>query len=107
MIQLMLNAANLLSQYRSHAIWHTIYIKNRLPHKAPSGYKTPNERYTNIYLDISLIRVFESQVTVKQPHVIHYKIDNEHNTTRIMLGFSVTDRTLWYEDMTSGEIKST
>jgi len=45
-------------------------------------------------------------VTVKQPCVRNGKLDPNHTTTGIFLGFTATDRTIWFEDATTGEIKS-
>ena len=106
MIRTMLTGANLDSTYWSHAIRHAVYIKNRLPHTALPGHLTPYQMYTGRRPDLTHIRVFGSHVTVKQPRVRHHKIDNTYTTTGVFLGFTSTDRTIWYEDYTTGELKS-
>ena len=101
----MLSGSNLDSTYWSHAIRHAVYIKNRLPHTALPGYITPYERYTGRHPDLTHIRVFGSHVTVKQPRVRRHKIDLDHNTTGIFIGFTSTDSTIWFEDTHTGGLK--
>jgi len=43
---------------------------------------------------------------VKQPRIRRHKIDPYHTTTGIFLGFTSTDRTIWFEDIHTGELKS-
>ena len=45
-------------------------------------------------------------MTVKQPRVRNGKLDPNHTTTGIFLEFTATDRTIWFEDATTGELKS-
>ena len=77
-----------------------------MPHTALPGYITPYQRFTGRRPDLTHIRVFGSHVTVKQPRVRLNKLDTTHTTTGIFLGFTSTDRTIWFEDHTTGELKS-
>ena len=106
MMRTMLSGSNLSSKYWSHAIRHAVYVKNRLPHQSLPGKITPYERYTSRRPDLTHLRVFGSHVTVKQPRIRQSKIDTTHTTTGTFLGFTATDRTIWYEDSTTGELKS-
>ena len=106
MMRTMLSGANLSSDYWSHAIRHAVYIKNRLPHSALQGGITPFQAYTNRRPDLSHLRVFGSHVTVKQPRVRRTKLDEDHTTTGIFLGFTATNRNIWFEDSTTGELKN-
>jgi len=106
MMKTMLTGANLLSGYWLHAIRHAVYVKNRLPHQTLPGHITPFERYTIRRPDFSHLRVVGSHVTVKQPRVRNGKLDPNHTTTCIFLGFTATDRTIWFEDAAIGELKS-
>ena len=52
------------------------------------------------------MQVFGSHITVKKPRVQKYKLDTTHVMTGIFLGFTASDQTIWFEDTTTGEIKS-
>ena len=73
-------------------------LKNRLPHQALPGYITP--------FQCSHSRVFVGHVTVKQSHVRKHKIDESFTTTGIFLMFTATDRTIWFKDSSTSDIKS-
>ena len=107
MMRTMLSGANLSSDYWSHAIRHAVYIKNRLPHSALAGGMTPFQAYTSRRPDLSHIRVFGSHVTVKQPRIRRTKLDKDHTTTGIFFCFTATNRNIWFEDTTTGELKNT
>jgi len=97
MMRTMLTGSNLGSEYWSYALRHAVYIKNRLPHQALPKYISPFQQYTHRRPDISHIRVFGSHVIVKEPRVWRYKLDTNHVTTGTFLGFTATDRTIWFE----------
>jgi len=94
----MLKGVKLDSSYWSHALRHAVYIKNRLPHSALPGHITPFHRFTGRQPDLTHLKVFGSHVTVKQPRVRRSKLDTSFTTTGIFLGFTATDRTIWFED---------
>ena len=107
MMRAMLSGTNLRYQYWSHAIHHALYVKNRLPHQLLPDKVTPYERSTSRRPDLTHLRVFGSHVTVKQPRTRHFKLNTEHTTTGTFLGLTAIDRTIWYEDSTTGELHST
>ena len=106
MMRQMLTGSNLESEYWSHAIRHAVYIKNRLPHHSLPNHVPLFKRYTNSRPDLSHVRVFGSHITVKKPRVRKYKLDTTHITTGTFLDFTESDRTIWIEDKTTGEIRS-
>ena len=106
MMKTILTGANLLSNYWSHAIRHAVYVKNILPYQAIPGHITPFEQYTSRCPDLSHLSVFGSHVTVKKTRVRNGKLDPNHTTTDIFLRFTATNRTIWFEDATTGELKS-
>ena len=105
MMRTMLSGANLTSDYWSHTLRHAVYIKNWLPHRSLPGHITPFQAYSSRRPDLSHIRVFGSHVTVKHPRVCRTKLDATHTTTGIFLGFTPTNRNIWFEDNTTGELK--
>ena len=106
MMRSMLVGAGLPSDYWSYAIRHAVYIKNRLPHRHLQDYRTPFQEYTGRIPDLSHLRVFGSRVTVGRPQGRRYKLDNTATTTGIFLGYTASNRNVWYKDDTTGLVKS-
>ena len=105
MMRTMLSVVNLNLEYWSHVIRHAIYIKIVFRTNLPK-YITLFQVFTNRRPDLTHIRVFSSYVTIKQARVRCYKLDTDHTTSGIFLGFSSTNRLIWFEDSASGELKS-
>jgi hypothetical protein len=52
MMRTMLHGAGLGSEYWSYALWHAVYLKNRLPHTALK-WVTPYEKLNKVKPDLS------------------------------------------------------
>ena len=107
MMFMLLSGSNLSSQYRNYVLQHAFYIKNRLPHQVLLNGITPCKRYTGRCSNISHLHICGSHVIIKQPRVRQYKLDNNHTTLGICLGFTSTTRTIRYEDHKTNGVKCT
>ena len=104
MMQTIFTGENLQWEYWSRAIWHAVYIKNRLPYQRLPRHITPFQRLTDKWPDITHSRVLGSHVTVRQTKMRRYKLDMDHATTGTFLGFTATGRTLRFEDHQTGQL---
>lgn len=102
MMRALLHGANLGPEYWSWALLHAVYLKNRTPHRAI--HTTPIQAYTGKRPDISGLRVFGSPIIARLPGRRPAKLD-AHTTRGIFLGFTATDKNIYYRDSTSGKIK--
>jgi len=87
MTRTMLQGAGLSSVYWSYALFHAVYIKNRLPRKAIPT--TPFEAYTGGILDLKHLRVFGCFVTSKNPGERKTKL-SKNVSHSIFLGYTAT-----------------
>ncbi len=99
----LLYGANLPAMYWSVALLHAVYLNNRLVHTATK--KTPFEGFCGHKPDIEYLKMFGSQVCVKQSEDRRSKLDR-HDFTGIFLGYTASDHNIRYLDMESGLVKS-
>ena len=66
---------------------------------------TPFQRWTDQIPDLSHICVFGSSVTVNKPGESCVKLDQFHNTTCFLLGYTATNRNIVDEDCLTQKIK--
>jgi hypothetical protein len=102
MMRALLHGANLGPQYWSWALLHATYLKNRLPHQAIA--KTPYEAYTGDKPDIKRLRGFGSPVVARLPGRRPVKLDT-HTVMGIFLGYTSTDKNIYYQDSMTQKIK--
>jgi len=98
----LLHGANLGPEYWSWALLYAVHLKNRAPHSAI--HTTPFQAYTGKRPDISTLRIFGSPVIARLPGWRPAKLD-AHTTSGIFLGFTATEKNVYYRDTTSGKIK--
>jgi len=98
----LLHGAHLGPEYWSWALIHAVYLKNRTPHRSIGT--TPHQAYTGKRPDISSLRVFGSPIVAQLPGCRPAKLDS-HTTTGIFLGYTGTEKNVYYHDSTSGKIK--
>ena len=104
MVRCLLYSAGLGPEYCSFALIHATYLKNRLPHSATKD--TPFHRYTGKRPSAKHLRIFGSPIIVKQPGKRPSKLDY-HTYTGIFLGYTATDRNIYYKDINTQRIKIT
>lgn len=83
-MQSMIQAANMSNSFWTDALLHTVYLKNRIPHNTITI--SPYEKYTGIKPDLSHLRVFGSQVIIKNQGHRPGKL-NKHVTIGTFLCF--------------------
>jgi hypothetical protein len=66
--------------------------------------KTPFEAYFGIRPDLTLLKLFGSQVCIKRLGSHRSKLDR-HNFKGIFLGYMATDQNIVYLDLDSGVVK--
>jgi dUTP pyrophosphatase len=98
----LLHGAHLGPKYWSWALIHAVYLKNRTPHRSTGT--TPHQACTGKRPDISALRVFGSPIVARLPGHRPAKLDS-HTTTGIFLGYTGTEKNVYYRDSTSGKIK--
>ena len=104
MMRCQLHAASLGPEYWTYALTHSIYIKNRLPHHSIG--MTPYEKFTGKKPNLSRLRIFGSCVYTRKPGKRPYKLDN-NSSQGIFVGYSATDKNIYYIDEKTGRVKST
>mmetsp|Transcript_23363 Transcript_23363/g.33516 ORF Transcript_23363/g.33516 Transcript_23363/m.33516 type:complete len:1554 (+) Transcript_23363:3270-7931(+) len=102
MVRCLLSTANLQPEYWSWAILHAVYIKNRLPHRAIGC--TPFEAWTGRQPNVKHLRIFGCPVVVRLKGERAAKLDN-HTTNGFFLGYTATDKNIYYQDSSSKRIK--
>lgn len=104
MVRCLLHAAGLGPEYWSFAINHATYLKNRLPHTAIND--TPMHIYTGKRPSAKHLRVFGCPIIVKLPGKRPAKLDL-HTCSGIFLGYTATDKNIYYRDTQTHRIKIT
>jgi hypothetical protein len=89
--------------YWSAALLHAVYLNYRLVHTVTK--KIPLEGFYGHKLDIEYLKMFGSQVCVKQSGDRRSKLDH-HDFTGIFLGYTASDHNIRYLDMESVLVKS-
>jgi hypothetical protein len=85
----LLYGTNLPAMYWSVALLHVVYLNNWLVHTVTK--KTPFEGFYGHKPDIEYLKMFGSQVCVKQSGDRRSKLDH-HDFTGIFLGYTASDR---------------
>lgn len=98
----LLYSSGLLAKYWSSALQHSVYLHNRLVHKATK--MTPFEGIYQTKPDLSHLKVFGSRVCVKISGIRRGKLD-KHDFKGIFLGYTATDHNIVYLDLNSGVVK--
>ena len=102
MMRCLLSTANLKPEYWSWALLHAVYLKNRLPHRATGT--TPYEAWTGRQPNVKHLRIFGCPVIVKSKGHRAAKLDH-HTASGIFLGYTATDKNVYYQDSNSKRIK--
>jgi len=104
MVRCLLHSAALGPEYWSFAVLHAVYLKNRLPHSAMGA--TPYLLYTGSRPSAKELRIFGSHIISKQPGKRPTKLDS-HTCTGRFLGYTATDKNIYYRDNQTHRIKIT
>ena len=96
MVRCVLHSSGLGPEYWSYALLHCVYMKNRLPHKSIN--KTPFEALTGNKPDLTNSRIFGSRVVAQIPRSRTGKLDSNNVAQGIFVGFTGTDKNVWYID---------
>jgi hypothetical protein len=102
MIRCILNSAGLGPEYWSWAFTHSIYLKNRLPHKAIGC--TPYFAWSGKKPNAKLLRIFGCPVIIKVPGKRSAKLDSS-TVSGIFLGYTATDHNIYFRDNQTKRIK--
>jgi dUTP pyrophosphatase len=102
MVRCILHAAGRGPEFWSWALLHSVYVKNRLPHRSTG--LTPFLAYRGKKPSAKMLRIWGCRVIVRLPGKRPAKLDN-HTATGIFLGFTGTDHNIYYRDDTTGRIK--
>jgi hypothetical protein len=102
MVRCLLYSSGLSSKFWSAALIHTIYLKNRLYHKAIG--KTPYEGWTGIKPELDHLRTFGALVTARKPEKRPAKADR-HTAHGVLLGFGSSTKHVRYFDLTKNRGK--
>ncbi len=82
---------------------HSVYLKNRLPHHTTK--QTPLILYTGQQPSAKRLRIFGCRVIARNPGKRPAKLDN-HTSTGIFLGFTATEKNIYYQDVHTKRIKT-
>ncbi len=104
MVRALLYSAGLGPEYWSFALQHAVYLKNRLPHTALND--TPLQVYTGKRPSAKNLRVFGCPIIAKLPGKRPCKLDT-HTCSGIFLGYTATERNIYYKDTITQRIKIT
>jgi dUTP pyrophosphatase len=104
MMRCLLHGANLGPEYWSWALIHAVYLKNRLPHRSIPT--TPYQEYTGRRPDAKYLRIFGCPIITKLSGKRPAKLDS-HTATGIFLGYTATDKNVYYQDTILKKIKVT
>ena len=96
MVRCVLHSAGLGPEYWSYALIHCVYVKNRLPHASIS--KSPYEAFTGLKPQLENLRIFGSRVVAQTPRSKTGKLDLNNVAEGIFVGFTGTDKNIWYID---------
>jgi deoxyuridine 5'-triphosphate nucleotidohydrolase len=104
MVQCLLHGTNLGPEYWSFTLQHAVYLKNHLPHRMIDT--TPYQAYSGLRPSAKYLRVFGCPVIVKLPGKHGFKLDLNATSGRF-LGYTASDRNVYYRDNVTGKIKIT
>ena len=99
----MLHSSELGPQYWSFALAHAVYVKNRLYHSKLR--MTPFQAFTGRRPDLSRLRIFGSRIYARDTGQRKAKLDH-HTTEGIFVGFTATDRNVYYIDDATGSVRT-
>ena len=102
MMRCALYSADLGPEYWSYALRQAVYVKNRLPHTSIKN--TPYERLTGKRPDVSRLRIFGARVCARMPGADKFPKLDHKNTNGIFLGYTATDKNIYFEDDITGRI---
>jgi hypothetical protein len=97
----LLYGSGLPAKYWSLALMHSVYLHNRMVHA--STRKTPFEGLYGMIPDIGHLKLFGSQVCVKQSGKRQSKLDR-HDFKVLFLRYTATDQNIVYLDLDSGVV---
>ena len=103
MMRCMLHSSELGPQFWSFALAHAVYVKNRLYHSTLR--MTPFQAFTGRRPDLSRLRIFGSRIYARETGQRKAKLDH-HTTEGIFIGFTATDRNVYYIDDETGTVRS-
>jgi hypothetical protein len=98
MVRCLLYSAGLHPRFWSAALVHTVYLKNRLYHKALC--MTPHEAWTGDKPSFAHLRTFGALVTARKPGKRPAKADR-HTAHGVLLGYGSTPKHVRYFDQTT------
>jgi hypothetical protein len=104
MVCCLLYSSNLGPEYWSYALMHAVYLKNRLTHRVLND--TPYHVYTGTCPSAKYLKVFGCPIIAKNPGKHPHKLDT-HTSTGHFLGYTATDRNVYYINSVSKRIKIT
>ena len=96
MVRCILQGAGLGAEYWSYALQHSVHVKNRLPHKSIG--KSPYEAFTGQKPNLTSMRIFGSRIVAQSPRSKTGKLDTNNVATGIFVGFTGTDKNVYYID---------
>ena len=91
------------AKYWSVALVHAVYLYNRRIHSALK--RTPHEAWYGHKPNLESLRMFRSRVCVKRLSKRYAKLDR-HDFQGVFLGYSATDKTIRYINLTSNKVKT-
>jgi hypothetical protein len=98
----LLYASGLQAKYWLSAMFHSVYLHNRLVHTTTK--KTLFKAYFGIRPNLAQNKLFGSWVCVKEYGICHGKLGC-HNFKGIFLGYTATDQNIVYLNLTTGVVK--
>ena len=102
MMRCALYSVHLGLEYWSYELRLSVYVKNRLPHISIST--TPYQKLTGQPPDLSRLRIFGSRVCARIPGADKFPKLDHKNTNGIFLGYTATDKNVYFEDDSSGQV---
>ncbi len=91
------------AKFWSAALLYAVYLHNRLVHSAIK--KTPYKAWYGCKQDVTHLKTFGFWVCVKRTGSQWCKLD-QHNFTRIFLGYTTTNQNISHLDLSSGIVKT-
>ena len=105
MMRTSLENASLHPKYWSHALLHSTFVKNRLPHAAFNFKSTPYTELTGIKPNLQHLKLFGARITVRRTGQRVGKI-SQHYYNGIFLRYAKTMRNFVYLDTDTKKIKT-
>jgi hypothetical protein len=97
----LLDGSGLRVKYWSAALFHLVYLHNRLVHSVTK--KTPFEGFHGMKPDLGHLKLFRLRVCVKRMGSCRGKLD-KHDFKGIFLGYTATNQNIVYLDLDSGRL---